>query len=65
MKLLLSFPRVRQRSWMKMSCRVPSPVPITSYLFPVVPLYSALVFSRVPVWFLVGMGLASGAPRDG
>lgn len=63
MKLLLSFPWIWQRSWMKMLRRVPSPT--TSYLFPAVLPFTALVFSQVPVWFLVGMGLTSGVPRDG
>lgn len=63
MKLLLSFPWIWQRSWVKMPPRVPSP--ITSYLFPAVLPFTALVFSQVPLWFLVGMGLASGVPRDG
>lgn len=43
--------------------RVPSPT--TSYLFPAVLPFTALVFSQVPVWFLVGMGLTLGVPRDG
>lgn len=30
----------------------PQLAPITSYLFPLVPLFSTLVFSQVPVWFL-------------